>query len=76
MVKEEYNKKGAVLGLQRLVEFHSLADQIMLDISMEGVYINGWSITPLGRPVVSTCGHYSGAVVEPEKNFGGFLTTP
>ena len=56
VVKQEYKDEKAVLGLRQLVEFESEA--ISLDIPMEGISIKGWKITPLIRPVVSSCGHY------------------
>ena len=56
VVKEEYERKGAILGLHQPVEFES--DTISLDIPMEGISIKGWKITPLIRPVVSSCGHH------------------
>ena len=52
----KYEGKGAILGLQQPVEFES--DSIALDIPMEGIAINGWKITPLMRPVVSSCSHH------------------
>ena len=52
-MKEEYEKKGAILGLHQLVEFES--DAITLDIPEMGILIKGWKITPLIRPVVSSC---------------------
>ena len=52
----KYEEKGAILGLQQPVEFES--DEITLDILLEGIAIKGWKITPLMRPVVSSCGHY------------------
>ena len=45
--------KGAILGLHQPVEFESEA--ISLDIPMEGITIKSWKITPLIRPVVSSC---------------------
>ena len=56
VVKEEYKDGKAVLGLRQLVEFES--DTISLDIPMEGITDKGWKITPLIRPVVSSCGHH------------------
>ena len=50
-MREEYEKKGAVLGLHQPVDFES--DMITLDIPMEGVSISGWKIIPLVHPVVS-----------------------
>ena len=52
VVSREYDNKGAVLGLHQLVDFES--DLITLDIPMEGISTNGWTITPLIRPVVSS----------------------
>ena len=56
VVKEEYNKKGAVLGLHQPVDFES--ENITLDIPMEGITIDGWEISPLVRPVVSSCRYH------------------
>ena len=52
----KYEEKGAILGLQQPVEFES--DTISLDIPLEGLSIKGWKITPLMRPVVSSCVHH------------------
>ena len=52
----KYEEKGAILGLQQPVEFES--DTISLDIPLEGIAIKGWEITPLMRPVVSSCVHH------------------
>ena len=55
VVKEEYERKGAVLGLYQPLEFEG--ESISLDIPMPGgISISGWKITPLMRPVVSFCG--------------------
>jgi hypothetical protein len=54
-IEIKYSEKGALVGPQQSVEFE--ADAISLDISMEGLSINGWQITPLIRPVVSFCVH-------------------
>ena len=51
MVKDEYEKKGAVLGLHQPVGFE--ADTITLDIPTNGIANKGWEITPLISPVVS-----------------------
>ena len=50
MVKDLYEKKGAVLGVEHLVEFEG--DNITIDIPEEGTTIKGWKITPLIPPVV------------------------
>ena len=55
-VKDEYIKQGALPGPHQVVEFES--DAITLDIPLEGKTIKGWKITPLIRPVVSSCGHH------------------
>ena len=52
----KYEGKGAILGLQQPMEFES--DTISLDIPLEGIAIKGWKITPLMRPVVSSCVHH------------------
>ena len=57
IVKDEYEKKGGVLGLHQPVEFE--LDVITLDIPMEGILIKDWNIIPLIRPVVSSCGHHT-----------------
>ena len=49
-------KKNALPGPDQNVEFES--DMISLDIPMEGLSIKGWKITPLIRPVVSSCVHH------------------
>ena len=55
MVKEEYERKGAVLGLYQPLEFEG--ESVSLDIPMpDGISISGWKITPLMCPVVSFCG--------------------
>ena len=51
VVKEEYERKGAILGLQKLVDFES--DAITLDIPKEGITVKGWEVTPKFLPVVS-----------------------
>ena len=52
-MKEEYERKGAVLGLYQPMEFEG--ESISLDIPMpDGLSVNGWKITPLIRPVVSS----------------------
>ena len=53
MVKKEYDReqRGA-FGPKQLVEFES--DAITLDVPMEGISPNGWTITPLTHPVVSS----------------------
>ena len=56
VVEEEYTKKNALPGPDQNVEFESEA--ISLDIPMVGIAIKGWKITPLIRPVVSSCGHH------------------
>ena len=56
VVEEEYSKKHAHSGPDQSVEFES--DMISLDIPMEGILIKSWKITPLIRPVVSSCVHY------------------
>ena len=56
VVKEEYERESAVRGLHQPLEFESNA--ITLDIPMEGISICGWKITPLIRPVVSSCEHH------------------
>ena len=56
-IKIEYSEKGALVGPHQPVEFE--ADTISLDIPMpEGLSIKGWKITPLIRPVVSSCVHH------------------
>ena len=50
MVKDLYEKKGAVLGVEQLVEFEE--DSITVDIPNEGTTVKGWKITPLISPVV------------------------
>ena len=55
-IEDEYSKKGVLPGPHQVVEFE--ADTISLDIPMEGITIKGWKITPLMRPVVSSCGHH------------------
>ena len=55
VVKEEYRKSGASLGLCKLVEFDSESDAVTLDIPVDGITIKGWTITPLMLPVVSSC---------------------
>ena len=50
MVRDWYEKKGAVLGVEHLVEFEE--DSITVDIPEEGTIIKGWKITPLISPVV------------------------
>ena len=54
VVKDEYEEKGAVLGLHQPVSFE--ADIITLGIPRSGITIKGWEITPLISPVVSSCG--------------------
>ena len=56
VVKEEYKKYNALLGLRQLVEFES--DAVMLDIPIQGIAVKGWKITPLIRPVVSLIYYY------------------
>ena len=53
IVKEEYERKGAIRGLHQPVEFES--ETITLNIPMEGMSTKGWTITALGAPVVSSC---------------------
>ena len=53
---KKYEKEGAILGVHQLIEFE--ADAISLDIPMDGLSIQGWKITPLMRPVVSSCVHH------------------
>ena len=49
--------KGAVLGLYQPLEFER--ESISLDIPMpDGISISGWKITPLIRPVVSSCEYH------------------
>ena len=50
MVKDSYEKKGGVLGVEHLVEFEE--DSITVDIPEEGTTIKGWKITPMFPPVV------------------------
>jgi hypothetical protein len=59
-IELEYRGKGALFGPHQPVEFEASHDavSISLDIPMEGLFINGWKITPLIRPVVSSCGHH------------------
>ena len=56
-ILRKYEREGAVRGLYQPVEFE--ADTITLDIPMEGITIKDWKITPLIRPVVSSCGHHN-----------------
>ena len=56
VIGHEYEKKGALPGPHQPVEFDS--DMITLDIPIEGTTINGWTITPLMPPVVSSCEHH------------------
>ena len=56
VVKEEYDREKAVRGLYQAVDFES--ETITLDIPKEGIAINGWEITPLRNPVVSSCRHH------------------
>ena len=51
VVKEEYERKGAILDFNRLVEFES--DAITLDIPEDGITIEGWEVTPKFLPMVS-----------------------
>ena len=53
---KKYKKDHAIRGPHQPVEFE--ADVISLDIPMKGLSIKGWKITPLIRPVVSSCVHY------------------
>ena len=55
VIGDNYSKKGAIAGPHQPVEFES--DMITLDIPVKGITINGWKITPLVRPVVSSCEH-------------------
>ena len=50
VVKNLYEKKGAILGIEQLVEFEK--DSITVGIPEEGITIKGWKITPLISPVV------------------------
>jgi hypothetical protein len=50
VVKDLYEKKGAILGVEQLVEFEE--ESITVDIPKEGTTIKGWKITPLISPVV------------------------
>ena len=55
-VEKEYQKKGATLQSQQLVEFEihpRSSAMITLNISLDGMSIQGWKITPILRPVVS-----------------------
>ena len=53
VVKEDYCRKEALPGPEQLVEFE--LDQITLNIPPEGITLKeGWKITPLIVPVVST----------------------
>ena len=52
-VKNEYEKKGAILQSQGFVDFVYSIDSIAMKIPMEGIHVQGWTITPLLRPVVS-----------------------
>jgi hypothetical protein len=56
-IELKYREKGALVGPYQPVKFEAGHD-ISLDIPMEGLSINGWKITPLIRPVVSSCGHH------------------
>ena len=71
MVRNEYDKKGAILGLHQPLEFE--ADTITLDIPMEGVAIKGWKITPLIPPLVSSCGLRSACYILPLLLHGAYL---
>ena len=55
VVKAEYERKGAILELHKVVEFDSEYDAITLDIPVKGITIKDWEITPLIPPVVSSC---------------------
>ena len=55
---KKYKEEGAIFGLHQPVEFEAESDAISLDIPMEGLSIKGWKITPLMRPVVSSCVHH------------------
>jgi hypothetical protein len=50
VVKDLYEKKGAILGVEHLVEFEG--ESITVGIPEEGTTIKGWKITPLFPPVV------------------------
>ena len=52
MVREEYEREGAVRGPHQPVEF--VSEAIELDIPKEGITCsNGWKIIPLISPTVS-----------------------
>ena len=55
VVKEKYERGRAIHGPHQPLEFESNA--ITLNIPMDGKAISGWKITPLIRPVVSSCEH-------------------
>ena len=50
VVKEKYEREGAICGLHQPLEFES--DLIILNIPLNGITVKGWNITPLMRPVV------------------------
>ena len=56
VIEKEYIKKRAHSGPEQNIEFES--DMITLDIPLKGRTIKGWKITPLIRPVVSSCEHH------------------
>ena len=56
MKKKYYSQQGVVSGLDHIVEFE--ADQISLDIPMEGINLRGWALKPLFPPVVSMYAPY------------------
>ena len=72
-MKEEYAREGAIRDVHQPVEFES--DVISLDIPMEGILIENRRITPLMRPVVSSCGHHipSLATTSGDQEAGGQL---
>ena len=55
VIGDKYNKEGVLPGPHQPVEFEK--DMITLDIPVEGTTLKGWKITPLVRPVVSSCEH-------------------
>ena len=59
-IELKYGEKGALVGPHQPVKFEVGNDTISvaLDIPMEGLSIQGWKITPLMRPVVSSCVHH------------------
>ena len=53
VVKDEYCQPGAYPGHSQPVDFQ--AEEITLDIPMEGITCDEWKILPRFAPVVGTC---------------------